>query len=169
MSEEDKDAEMDSQEEEEEEEERKAFTLDLLIHVKTAQNQNGLRHNDYARYHKYCVRKIYRMRKTLKFTQGRRQYQAKPVTFEAATNVKHLLLLVFKAEANWAYATNIKQRFSKDTAVKQSERSKYHAKKRFQKAYVAAKTLYEIGQQGAVDAYSQIEIEAYYCQMSAVF
>lgn len=52
----------------------KQVLVDLLILVKSAQNQNGLRHNDYGRYHKYCVRKIYRLRKSLKFTQGRKQY-----------------------------------------------------------------------------------------------
>jgi hypothetical protein len=32
-------------------EESKIFSLDLLTLIKSAQNQNGLRHNDYARYH----------------------------------------------------------------------------------------------------------------------
>ena len=52
----------------EEEKTQKQVQVDLLIMVKSAQNQNGLRHNDYGRYHKYCVRKTYRMRKSLKFT-----------------------------------------------------------------------------------------------------
>jgi len=51
-----------------EEKQTRSVLVDLLIMVKSAQNQNGLRHNDYGRYHKYCVRKIYRMRKSLKFT-----------------------------------------------------------------------------------------------------
>lgn len=51
-----------------EEEKMRDFIVDLLIMVKSAQNQNGLRHNDYGRYHKYCVRKIYRLRRALKFT-----------------------------------------------------------------------------------------------------
>jgi hypothetical protein len=55
-----------------EEEKMRDSIIDLLIMVKSAQNQNGLRHNDYGRYHKYCVRKIYRLRRALKFTQGRK-------------------------------------------------------------------------------------------------
>ena len=54
--------------------ERKQYGLDLLLLVKSAQNQNGLRNNDYGRYHKYCIRKIYRMRKALNFTQGRKEF-----------------------------------------------------------------------------------------------
>jgi len=46
--------------EEEEEAPKKIFSLDMLVLIKSAQNQNGLRHNDYARYHKYCSRKLYR-------------------------------------------------------------------------------------------------------------
>jgi hypothetical protein len=50
------------------------------------------------------------VRKTLKFTQGRKQYVRKVVTSaEAQKNNKHLLLLVYKCEANWAYAMLMKQ------------------------------------------------------------
>ncbi len=56
----------------EEEKKNAMIDVDILILVKSAQNQNGLRHNDYARYHHYCIRKLHRMRKSLKFTQGRK-------------------------------------------------------------------------------------------------
>ncbi len=58
---EERDEDMKKEESEEEEEVPiKVFALDLLILVKSAQNQNGLRANDYLRYHKYCQRKMYR-------------------------------------------------------------------------------------------------------------
>ena len=47
----------------------KPYSLNTLLLVKSAQNQNGLRHGDYGRYHRYCVRKMHRLRKTLKFMQ----------------------------------------------------------------------------------------------------
>ena len=47
----------------------KSYPLNVLSLVKASQNQNGLRHNDYARYHHYCIRKVHRLRKTLKFLQ----------------------------------------------------------------------------------------------------
>jgi RNA-binding signal recognition particle 68 len=79
--------------------------VDILIMVKSAQNQNGLRHNDYGRYHHYCIRKLHRMRKSLKFMQGRKQFVQKRVTAEEAkSNHKFIHLQVFKCEANWAYA-----------------------------------------------------------------
>ena len=37
----------------------------IMLLVKAAQNQNGLRHNDYGRYHKYCCRRMLRLRKSL--------------------------------------------------------------------------------------------------------
>jgi signal recognition particle subunit SRP68 len=43
-----------------EQEASKVFSLELLTLVKKAQNQNGLRHNDFGRYHQYCQRKLYR-------------------------------------------------------------------------------------------------------------
>jgi signal recognition particle subunit SRP68 len=66
----------------------------LLILVKAAQNQNGLRSNDYKRYHQYCTRKLYRLRKSLGFTQyhsKRRgadsvfKFNAQPVSAEIIT------------------------------------------------------------------------------------
>ena len=52
---------------EEEEVPFKAYSMNVLPLVKSSQNQNGLRHGDYARYHHYCIRKMYRLRKPLKF------------------------------------------------------------------------------------------------------
>ena len=49
--------------------ETKLYGLSSLVLIKSSQNQNGLRHGDYARYHHYCVRKVNRLRKTLKFMQ----------------------------------------------------------------------------------------------------
>ena len=50
------------------------------------------------------------MRKSLKFTNGRKQYTKKQVTSEEATkNHKFIHLLVFKCEANWAYAMQQRQ------------------------------------------------------------
>jgi signal recognition particle subunit SRP68 len=84
--------------------------VDILIMVKSAQNQNGLRHNDYGRYHHYCIRKLHRMRKSLKFTHGRKQFVKRQVTAEeAARNHKFIHLLVFKCEANWAFAMQQKK------------------------------------------------------------
>jgi uncharacterized Rmd1/YagE family protein len=130
-----------------EEDQQKNFIVDLLIMVKSAQNQNGLRHNDYGRYHKYCVRKIYRLRRALKFTQGKKQYVQKLVSAEEASkNNKYLHILVFKCEAHWAYAMQMKQVVSggvvkgsgdsaKNMANRNPNRVKFHAKKRLQKAH----------------------------------
>ena len=75
----------------EEEKKQAQLDVDVLIMVKSAQNQNGLRHNDYGRYHHYCTRKLHRMRKSLKFTQGRKQFVAKKVTAgEAKGNSKFI-------------------------------------------------------------------------------
>lgn len=142
--------------------------------VKSAQNQNGLRHNDYGRYHHYCIRKLHRMRKSLKFTQGRKQFVKKQVTAEEAKkNHKFVQLLVFKCEANWAYAMQQRQIITqagaggKEAQNRNPNRVKYLAKKRLQKASQAAQQLLTVAK-GSLDAYQQLEIEAYASQISAV-
>ena len=79
------------------------------------------------------------MRKSLKFTQGKKQYVKKLVTAdEAKKNHKFIHLQVFKCEANWAYAMQQKQIITqaasgagnKDVANRNPNRVKYLAKKR---------------------------------------
>lgn len=86
-----------------------------MLLVKAAQTQNGLRHNDYGRYHQYCCRRMFRLRKGLQFTQSARQnkkyvYAEKPVTTELVQqNPKYLQILIFKCESAWAYGMQMKQ------------------------------------------------------------
>ena len=63
-----KDVEMEEVEEVDQSEDLAPYSHQTLLMVRASQAQNGLRHNDYARYHHYCVRKVHRLRKTLKFT-----------------------------------------------------------------------------------------------------
>eukprot|EP00347_Sterkiella_histriomuscorum_P021997 403332041 len=180
----DQNTDVDMNIQQEEEEQQKNSIQDLLILVKSSQNQNGLRHNDYGRYHKYCIRKIYRMRKSLKFTQGRKQYSQKLVTpAEASRNNKYLLLVIFKCEANWASAMQMKQVISGQGAAqakasqdpnlqalfnRNPNRVKYHARKRLQKAYATAKDLQKVASE-SLDGYQQKEVEAYVASMLAVY
>ena len=53
-------------------------------------------------------------------------------------------------------------------ANRNPNRVKFHAMKRFQKAYIAAKKLKEVAT-ATLDAYSQVEVDAYVSQMSAVY
>jgi hypothetical protein len=58
---------------EEEETNRPNAVKNLLLQVKTAQNQNGLRNNqDYGRYHNYCKARVARLRKNLRFTHEKK-------------------------------------------------------------------------------------------------
>lgn len=102
------------------------------------------------------------MRKSLKFTQGKKQYVKKLVTAEEAKkNHKFIHLQVFKCEANWAYAMQQKQiitqaaaggQNNKEAANRNPNRVKYLAKKRLQKAAQSAQALLDIAR-NSMDAY----------------
>ena len=54
------------------------YTLPLLKMIKEAQQQHGLRHQDYQRYRTYCSSRLQRVRKVLNFVQGdRKQFKKK--------------------------------------------------------------------------------------------
>lgn len=40
--------------------------------IKSSQSSNGLKHQDYNRYRKYCVQRVKRIRKQMKFSYGKR-------------------------------------------------------------------------------------------------
>lgn len=95
---------------------------------------------------------------------------------EAARNHKFIHMLVFKCEANWAYAMQQRQivaqggqgvsGISKD--ARNPNRVKYLAKKRLQKASLAAQALLDVAR-GSLDAFQQVEIEAYVAHIQAVY
>ena len=91
---------------------------------------------------------------------------AKPVTADlVATNPKYLQILIFKCEAEWAYAMQMKQHASALSGGKASanngslaartnpNRLRIHYPKRFHKASQAAGKLVQMAD-GAVDAVS---------------
>lgn len=104
------------------------------------------------------------MRKSLKFTHGRKKYEKKQVSpAEAAKNHKFIHLLVFKCEANWAYAMQQKKVVSQGGLLnpgaavggkdaRNPNRVKFLAKKRLQKASIAAQNLLDVAR-GSLDAY----------------
>ena len=127
-----------------------------------------------------------RLRKSLQFTQSQKQnkkhiYVEKPVTGElVAENAKYLQILIFKCEADWAYAMQMKQHASTISGGKagansgtmaqrgNANRLRVHYLKRFQKASQAATKLHKLAT-GAVDDISLIEIEGYQAQMNAIY
>ena len=113
----------------------KPYALNTMLLVKSSQNQNGLRHNDYARYHQYCIRKVHRLRRTLKFLQqsGNKQGQSQTYSRKMPTlqgkeaklvanqdevkgsensGEKFLHLMIFRIEADWAFAMDLKKALS---------------------------------------------------------
>lgn len=80
--------------------------------IKDCQQQHGLRHGDYQRYRGYCSRRVRRLRKTLKMTQGdKRHYKRRDVTttqLTAKTSDERLIHIpLMMSERAWAYAMQV--------------------------------------------------------------
>lgn len=83
----------------------------VLDTVKAAQAQNGLRHNDFARYRAYCARRLERIRKAkaIKFIYGKgKKYTPRELTPEMVTDVRHLMIPLYNAERAWALSQELK-------------------------------------------------------------
>lgn len=183
----------------------KPYNFSALMLVRSAQGQNGLRHSDYRRYHQFCVRKLHRLRKILNFQhQGgnklkqKQEYKMLPVTpLEAKLSDKYLHLMVFKCEADWAFAMNMKQAVSKQETAqnnsKQEEskaglknqsllnqkdpnmsrntfRLKAHSRKRFRAAFENAQVIEKLIEEDVIlDSFSKMDLQAYTLSMKAVY
>ena len=98
---------------------------------------------------------------------NKKQYEKKPVTSEVCTSVNYIHILLFKAEAHWAYGMSRKTMLSKEEHA-DNNRLKFAFKKRFRLAHLAALELQKVGE-SRLDGFSQIEVEAYVSYLCAVF
>ncbi|CAD5120345.1 DgyrCDS8920 [Dimorphilus gyrociliatus] len=141
-----------------------SLTLEALRIVKDAQQQHGLRHDDYHRYRQYCARRLRRVRKSLHFPQGNmRKVQPKKVTEDHLKDVKFLLIPLFEAERAWAYAVALKSESNTEP------RKKYHKLSRLRKAVQHASLLNALCSAKVCDARSKLEAEAYESWMRASY
>ena len=110
-----------------------------------------------------------RLRKQLGFTQHelvqrKHRYIKKDVSAELVqSDVRYLHILIFKTEADWAYAMMLKQRTTQKSSKVNPNRARVHSLKRFKSASETAASLMV----QALDALSQLEIEAYQLQLKA--
>ena len=153
----------------------KLLSLAILESVKTAQAQNGLRHADFSRYRAYCARRLRRLRtaKRVQLTCGKgTAYVSRPVTADNATDVRHLLLIVFSAERSWAASrvAKLAAKASADTSSRAGGASGNalrlrRARVRARAAAAAAASLVEIAR-AVADARTVLEAEAYAAWLS---
>lgn len=84
--------------------------LDLTFYLKEVQLQNGLRGEDYNRYHKYISNRVATLRKQLHLSNEKKKFLYKEITSSNATSSKHLVLVAFYAERCWASAETMQAR-----------------------------------------------------------
>eukprot|EP00218_Dolichomastix_sp_CCMP3274_P013143 CAMPEP_0170144186 /NCGR_PEP_ID=MMETSP0033_2-20121228/13339_1 /TAXON_ID=195969 /ORGANISM="Dolichomastix tenuilepis, Strain CCMP3274" /LENGTH=603 /DNA_ID=CAMNT_0010380671 /DNA_START=14 /DNA_END=1825 /DNA_ORIENTATION=+ len=133
----------------------------LLQMLKTAQEQHGLRHDDYGRYRQYCARRLRRLHKALKFTHGKDRYQARVVEARMCTDSRWLEMLLINAERAWAAAMEAK---GEDEQTR--ERRQIAQRKLRRAAKVAAELARIAGEVGEPRA--ALEAEAYSSWMGGV-
>lgn len=141
---------------EEEEEEQKIFSLDILVTMNMAQNQNGLRHSDYQRYRQYCTRRIRRVRKSVGLANGKSGWKPKDLLQNNRIKDSRVLSIpLWCAERAWGYAMQLK-----NDMVDEQDRKRFHLLKRFSRAAQHSQQLVDICAKAA-DQRTQLEAEAY--------
>jgi hypothetical protein len=67
-------------------EQSSVICLPVLVEIKTAQAQHGLKHGDYQRYRQYCTRKLHRLRESVNLKCGKKSFQPKPIDEHVLSN-----------------------------------------------------------------------------------
>ena len=130
-------------------------SLDIFDVIKSSRAQHGLRHGDYLRYRQYCARRLHRIRKTLKLTQGKGRFVKKPLEPRMVKEGRHLLLPLICSERAWSYAMQLKRESSQD-----NPRPRFHLLARLSKAAKFAGSLSELCATRG-DKRTALEAEAY--------
>ncbi|CAH1725702.1 signal recognition particle subunit SRP68 [Aphis gossypii] len=132
------------------------FSIEILKIIKEAQQQHGLRHNDYQRYRGYCTRRIRRLRKVMHLQQGdRRHFRKKNVTETNLTDERAVYIPLMLAERAWSYAMQLR------VEANTEPRKKFHLVSRLRKASSYAIQLQKLCESEKFDARTQLETQAY--------
>jgi hypothetical protein len=132
----------------------------VLELIKTAQTQNGLRHNDFDRYAQYCTRRLSRIRHagSVDFTYGKgKAFVPKTLTAEQVTDVRHLQIPLMNAERAWAMSQKYQQDISDGSGL---AKDRYHPIQRLRKAVKWANLLESLTAERG-DARAELETQAY--------
>ncbi|KAI8909475.1 hypothetical protein DFJ77DRAFT_124444 [Powellomyces hirtus] len=137
------------------------LSLNVLALTSETRNMHGLRHQDYQRYRQFCTSKVQHLRKVTSHTQSapRRKFEKKEVTSESASSEKHLQILLFMAERNWAYSMELRQE------VRDEPRKRPHLVKRLKRAVQTAQQLQKVCNVCG-DARTMFDVKAYTAQMT---
>ncbi|XP_046407107.1 signal recognition particle subunit SRP68 [Ischnura elegans] len=151
-----KENEVEGESETTEEAPQQKFTFEILKIIKEAQQQHGLRHGDYQRYRGYCSRRIRRLRKVLKVTQGdKRHFKKKEITEAMVKDERFLYIPLMMAERAWAYGMQLRQEANTEP------RKRFHLLSRLKKAAKYALQLQILSGGDICDARAKLEVEAY--------
>jgi signal recognition particle subunit SRP68 len=133
--------------------------LDILLTISSYQNQNGLRINDYYRYTKFCRKKINKLRKLFKLTQGKRKFAKIDITPQELTDQRMILIPLLDCERKWSTGMYLKQQLT--NIGEDIKKLRYNIKKKFKRASQIAKSILDICQTSG-DTQTILEAEAYY-------
>lgn len=117
------------------------YSLKIHDTIRTLQNENGLRHQDYMRYRHYLNNKLRRIRKAVGFTFGKgKVFVKREITASVVNSDTYLLILLLSAEREWSHAIELK-----DSYVKVNKQKILHSKVgKFRKAAEWARLLESI-------------------------
>eukprot|EP01134_Creolimax_fragrantissima_P001737 CFRG1737T1 len=143
--------------------------------VKRSHAQHGLRHEDYNRYRHYCTRRIHRLRKVLKLSNGSKKFSRRNIlssdltTGEGRENV--LQIPLFEAERCWAYAMELKATMGMELkrSAAEGHRMSHHVRNKLKVAAKHASVLEDLcSNSDFCDERTGLEAKAYGSWMNGI-
>jgi len=143
------------------------FNVEVCNIIYQAQQEHGLKHDNYQRYREYCTRRLKRLRKVLNFKMGdKRKVNPKKVTEDNFNDPRFVMLLVMSSERAWSHAMELKN----DPRENKDRSKKFHMIKRLRRAVKYANEVYELCKESKkVNARTKLETQAYCAYINGVF
>ena len=138
------------------------YSMNVTHTVRELQQAHGLKSFDYMRYRSYCTRRLTRIHKVLRLTNGtQKKFKGLVVMPEDVTDDRVLLMLILQVERAWAYSEQLKYDFSQSDDARQYR----HYASRIKRAQKHGATLQDIANQ-VCDDRTKKEIAAYVQEMN---
>ena len=140
------------------------LNLNILSIIMSYQSQNGIKNKDYERYINFIGKKINKIRRSHKMTQGKKKFTKIEINQDVVTDSKLLLIPLLEAERLWAHGSSYNHKLTSVDSIVSKWR--YSAKEKFFRSTKFAEKLLNIAKSRS-DELTTLEAEAYYLSILA--
>ncbi|AFZ81700.1 signal recognition particle 68 kD protein, putative [Theileria equi strain WA] len=139
------------------------ITFPVLGYVNDIRFKHGIKFEEYGRFHKYCSKKLYVLRRQLRPSLSKTHRYIHEEFPQSIDDIRYLEILVVRSERLWSHGMDLKSKFQ--AASTTNTRGKQYYTRKFRKAYRVSMLLEDYCKKfGNNDTYNNAKIYRNYME-----